>query len=309
MSARFLIIALMLVIGIVIGVFAMDSKVPPERNAGNIASVQSVAALPETLTPSQDEVASRSPHPVENEKTTALMANLAETTGGPDKVAFLTELLTEEVSKRRQLERRLAALQNQVGQLETAIADRTSQLSSEQKTDNDGQTEAAKEPEKVSEDRFLAAGFDPVSTAQLKKRASEIEMERLYLRHQARREGWLRTPEYYEAVRELRQGMKEELGEDAYDRFLFASERSNRLLVDSVMESSPAEQTGLQPGDIIFRYDGSRVFSYRDLRDATTRGEMGETVPVEIRRGGEVLEVDLPRGPLGVRLDRTTVQP
>jgi len=47
MSARFLIIALMLVIGIVIGVFAMDSKVPPERNAGNIASVQSVAALPE----------------------------------------------------------------------------------------------------------------------------------------------------------------------------------------------------------------------------------------------------------------------
>ena len=172
MSARFLIIALMLVIGIVIGVLAMDSKVPPERNAGNIASVQSVAALPETLTPSQDEVASRSPHPVENEKTTALMANLAETTGGPDKVAFLTELLTEEVSKRRQLERRLAALQDQVGQLETAIADRTSQLSSEQKTDNDGQTEAAKEPEKVSEDRFLAAGFDPVSTAQLKKRAS-----------------------------------------------------------------------------------------------------------------------------------------
>ena len=309
MSARFLIIALMLVIGIVIGVFAMDSKVPPERNAGNIASVQSVAALPETLTPSQDEVASRSPHPVENEKTTALMANLAETTGGPDKVAFLTELLTEEVSKRRQLERRLAALQNQVGQLETAIADRTSQLSSEQKTDNDGQTEAAKEPEKVSEDRFLAAGFDPVSTAQLKKRASEIEMDRLYLRHRARREGWHRTPEYYEAVRELRQGMKEELGEDTYDRFLFASERSNRLLVDSVMESSPAEQTGLQPGDIIFRYDGSRVFSYRDLRDATTRGEMGETVPVEIRRGGEVLEVDLPRGPLGVRLDRTTVQP
>ena len=309
MSARFLIIALMLVIGIVIGVLAMDSKVPPERNAGNIASVQSVAALPETLTPSQDEVASRSPHPVENEKTTALMANLAETTGGPDKVAFLTELLTEEVSKRRQLERRLAALQDQVGQLETAIADRTSQLSSEQKTDNDGQTEAAKEPEKVSEDRFLAAGFDPVSTAQLKKRASEIEMERLYLRHRARREGWLRTPEYYEAVRELRQGMKEELGENAYDRFLFASERSNRLLVDSVMESSPAEQNGLQPGDIIFRYDGSRVFSYRDLRDATTRGEMGETVPVEIRRGGEVLEVDLPRGPLGVRLDRTTVQP
>jgi len=309
MSARFLLMALMLVIGIVIGVFAMDSKAPPEQIAGTIASVKTAATLHETRTPAQDEVASRSPHPVENEKTTALLAKLADTTGDPDKVAFLAELLTQEVSKRRRLDRRLAALQNQVWQLETAVADRTGQLSSEQKADKDGQTEAAKDPEKVSENRFLAAGFDPVSTAQLKKRVSEIEMERLYLRHRARREGWLRTSEYYEAVRELRQSMKEELGEDAYDRFLFASERPNRLLVDSVMESSPAEQTGLQPGDIIFRYDGSRVFSYRELRDATTRGEMGETVRVEIRRGGEILEVQLPRGPLGVRLDRTTVQP
>jgi hypothetical protein len=309
MSARFMLMALMLVIGIVIGAFTMHSKAPPERNAGTIASVQSVTALPETLTPLQDEVAPQSPHPVENEKTTALLAKVAETTGDPDKVAFLAELLTAEVSKRRHLEKRLAELQNQVSRLETAISDGKGQVSSEQKTDDNGQTEAAKDPEKVSEDRFLAAGFDPVSAAELKKRASEIEMDRLYLRHQARREGWHRTPEYDQAVRKLRQSIKEELGEDAYDRFLFASERSNRLLVDSVMESSPAEQNGLQPGDIIFRYDGSRVFSYRDLRDATTRGEMGETVPVEIRRGGEVLEVDLPRGPLGVRLDRTTVQP
>jgi len=309
MSVRYMLLALMLVIGFIIGVFAMDSKAPPERNAGTITSVETAATLHETRTPAQDEVASGSPQPVENEKTAALLAKVADTTGNPDKVAFLAELLTQEVSKRRRLERRLAALQNQVSQLETAITDRTPPLSSKQKTDDDGQTEAVEDPEKVSEDRFLEAGFDPVSTAQLKKRVSEIEMDRLYLRHRARREGWLRTPEYYEAVRELRKGMKEELGEDAYDRFLYASERPNRLLVDSVMESSPAEQIGLQSGDIIFRYDGSRIFSYRELRDATTRGEMGETVPVEIRRGGEILEVQLPRGPLGVRLDRTTVQP
>ena len=309
MSVRFMLMALMLVIGIVIGVFAIGSKAPPERNAGTIASVKTATTLHDTRTPAQDEVASRSPHPVENEKTTALLAKPAGTEGDPDKVAFLAELLTQEVSKLRRLERRLVALQNQVTQLETVVADRTRQLSSEQKADKDGQTEAAKDPEKVSEARFLAAGFDPDQTAQLKKRVSEIEMERLYLRHRASRESWLRTPEYYEAVRELRQGMKEELGEDAYDRFLFASERPNRLLVKSVMESSPAEQTGLQPGDIIFRYDGSRIFSSRDFRDATTRGEMGETVPMEIRRGGEIIEIELPRGPLGVRLDRTTVQP
>ncbi len=309
MSTRYLLMTLMLVIGVVIGVAVMNLKAPPERSAGTIATIQSLASLPETRPPSQNEVASPTPQPVENEKSTALIAIQTETKRDPDKVAYLAELLTEEVANRRHLEERLAALQNQVSQLQTAIAGGKSEPPSEQKTDDDGKTEAPKDPEKVSEDRFLAAGFDPVSAAGLKKRASEIEMDRLYLRHRARREGWHRTPEYDEAVRELRQGMKNELGEDTYDRFLYASERSNRLLVDSVMESSPAQQTGLQPGDIIFRYDGSRVFSYRDLRDATSRGEMGETVPVEIRRGAEILEVELPRGPLGVSLDRTTVQP
>ncbi len=66
MSARFMLMALMLVIGIVIGVFAMDLKAPPERNAGTIASVKTAATLYETRTPAQDEVASRSPHPVGN---------------------------------------------------------------------------------------------------------------------------------------------------------------------------------------------------------------------------------------------------
>ncbi len=97
MSARFMLLALMLVIGFIIGVFAMDSKAPPERNAGTITSVETAATLHETRTPAQDEVASGSPQPVENEKTAALLAKVADTTGTPDKVAFLAELLTQEV--------------------------------------------------------------------------------------------------------------------------------------------------------------------------------------------------------------------
>lgn len=80
------------------------------------------------------------------------------------------------------------------------------------------------------------------------------------------------------------------------------------LLVESVMEHSPAEQSGLQAGDIIVRYDGSRIFSNRDLRESTSSGEMGEPVSMEIRRGSQILEIDLPRGPLGIRLNRTSVQ-
>ncbi len=119
----------------------------------------------------------------------ALLAKPTNTTGDLGTVAVLADLLTEEVSNRRRLERRLAALQNQVRQLQTAVANGSCESSSEEEAHKVGKKETAEDPEKVSEARFLAVGFDATSRTQLKKRASKIEMERLYLRHQARREG------------------------------------------------------------------------------------------------------------------------
>ena len=60
MSVRYMLMALMLVIGIAIGGFALNSKAPPERNAGTIAAVQSLATLPETQPPLQNEAPSPS---------------------------------------------------------------------------------------------------------------------------------------------------------------------------------------------------------------------------------------------------------
>ena len=307
MNTRYTFMGVALVIGIGIGALATNLRGRFERDTGTVASVHTAATLRETRAPAQPrELSTRS---VEEEKVAALLAKVADTKEEPDKVVHLTALLAEEVSIRRRLESNIAALQSQVWKLEAAVANGAGKTSSPQQGDRKTEAEAAGDPEKASVARFLAAGFDPVTRGQLLKRAGEIEMESLNLRYKARREGWLRTPEYREAVRQLSDGLRQELGENLYDRFLFASERTNRLQVESVMESSPAQQTGLQPGDIIVSYDGSRVFSRSDLNEATGRGEIGETVPVEVRRGNEFFEVELPRGPLGVRLDRTTVQP
>ena len=306
MNARLIPLGLMLVVGIGIGLLAMDSMGRRERNERTVALVKTA---PKTTTHAKDRAASSSLRPLEGERATALLAKLAGTTGNPDRIATLAEHLAEEVSKRRRLERNLTALQNQVWKLEAAVVNGSTESPSKQKEDNEGQAETAEDPEKASVARFLAAGIDAVSRAQLKKRASEIDMERLYLRHRASREGWFRTPEYRTATRQLSQGLREEFGDDIYDRFLFASKRSNRLQGESVMERSPAEQSGLQVGDIIVRYDGNRIFSNRDLRNATSSGEMGESVSLVIRRGSQIFELELPRGPLGVRLDRTSVQP
>ena len=64
---------------------------------------------------------------------------------------------------------------------------------------------------------------------------------------------------------------------------------------------------GVQAGDIILSYADERMFSWSDLRDATSDGERGEVVFLRLQRGGETLDISIPRGPLGVRLDAASV--
>ncbi|NIO12181.1 MAG: PDZ domain-containing protein [Deltaproteobacteria bacterium] len=309
MKKQLILVSVAMTLGLAMGVFLTRSTSPGQGSQAPVASVKALAVLDETKTVVKPEVVPPFRRTAEAEKATALMTEATLTAESQDKVATFADLLAQEVTRRHQLEARLASLQTKVSQLESAVTHRGGGSPVDQGSQEEGQKEAEEDPVKVSEARFLQVGFDRVSRAELLKRADEIAMERLNLRYQARREGWFRTPEYRDAVRELRGRLQNELGEDTYDRFLYASERPNRLLVDSVMESSPAQQFGLQPGDVIYRYDGSRIFSRRDLRQATSRGIMGESVAVEVQRGGEVLEVELPRGPIGIRMDRSVVHP
>lgn len=59
-------------------------------------------------------------------------------------------------------------------------------------------------------------------------------MQRIELDDQARREGWGNTPRYWAELGDLADGaetVRSEFGDDAYDRYLFAGGRPNRLWV------------------------------------------------------------------------------
>ena len=90
------------------------------------------------------------------------------------------------------------------------------------------------------------------------------------------------------------------MGDADYERYLEASDRPTRVSVSSVIESSPAQSAGLWPGDEILRYDGERVFSMTDLTRQTMEGEAGESVVIDVMRDGTLMQVVLPRGPVGI---------
>ena len=58
-------------------------------------------------------------------------------------------------------------------------------------------------------------------------------------------------------------------------------------VVEEVVEDSPAERAGLQPGDVIVALGGREVSGPDDLQDAVAARQPGDEVQLTLRRGGE----------------------
>ncbi|PON17425.1 hypothetical protein C2W62_13290 [Candidatus Entotheonella serta] len=219
----------------------------------------------------------------------------------------LTQQLDAAALARQQLQDELSLVKQTVQDLEQ----RLDELAEAESADDPPPPPVARSRPNDAE-TLIAAGFDPDEADYLANRWGQQQMELLYLRDQAIREGWIDTPRYEQAVGDLRRGrdsIREELGPEAYDRFLFATGRANRVILNSIIDSSPAQTTGLQPGDTVLSYDGSRIFSVNDLRTATTAGEPGIPVVIEIDRDGQRLELEISRGPIGVTLGNRRDEP
>lgn len=156
---------------------------------------------------------------------------------------------------------------------------------------------------------LISAGLDPVRAADLRERWEEHELEKLYLRDQAAREGWMMTPRHRREQNEITARLRYELGEEDYAALLYATGKPNTVVVTDVLESSPARDAGLEPGDEILRYHRERVFRPNELRLATASGEPGEFVSIEVMRDGRSVTLYVRRGPLGVLLQSTSRAP
>jgi serine protease Do len=67
----------------------------------------------------------------------------------------------------------------------------------------------------------------------------------------------------------------------------FGLETRKGALVGDVTEGGPAEEAGIQRGDVIVSFSGKKVDEVRDLARGVARTPVGETVPVEVIREGD----------------------
>ncbi len=224
----------------------------------------------------------------------------------------LRQRLDDEVRARRALEQRVSELVRQVATLESGSVDpAASGETAAAGDDTTTQTSDRREAGWFNTQALIESGMDDMLAGELQSFYEQIEMDRLYLRDQSLREDWDRDA-YRSALDELEDReseLRQRLGEEGYDAYLYASGQPNRVAVTSVIASAPAGQVGIEAGDHILRYDNQRIYNWFELREATAGGNIGDTVAVEVDRDGQTLQFYLARGPLGIRMNTLSVAP
>ena len=224
------------------------------------------------------------------------------------------EALQKEIAARQQLAQTVARLEKELHELKMQIGPRpaaTAPVAIAAPASAVPDTVHTNEPV-FDEDALRAAGLSTTTVKQTRDRFEQLEMDRLFLRDRATREGWMGTVRYSNEVEKLegrKQDINNSLGDNGYDAYLYATNQSNRVVIRETLQGSPAKAAGLLAGDVVLSYDHKRMFATRDLQNATTVGRAGESVAVEIVRNGQTMNLYLPRGPLGVYLDSDSAKP
>ena len=227
-----------------------------------------------------------------------------------DTVDSLGQILEREIDERRNLELEIEQLRAQLDALQARIGQ---PVSSDDTADAlAARQQQIEENQRSQEQRLAEAGFTRQQIAAIDRIVAEATMRQIELDDRARREGWVNTPEYFAAASALTSGpesVRNYLGDASYDRYLYASGNPNRVAIGSVVSTSPAERAGLRPGDVILSYGGTNIYSTGELVRLRSEGQPGSRTVVRIIRDGQVTELTIPRGPMGINTVPSRIDP
>jgi hypothetical protein len=224
----------------------------------------------------------------------------------------LREALEREATQREMLAAEVELMRSVLEQIAAAQV-RASEVSAEEAPSLAAQP-AARRPSTPGGGKFEAARLEALGLAEreiadLRERWDAAQLAKLELGDRAARQGWLMKPAHRKESAGVESEMRAELGDEAYDQLLYATNQVNRAEVKQVFGGSVAAGAGLQPGDQLISYGGERIFKPQGLRYATVTGRRDEAVVVVVRRGDETVSVVVPRGPLGVLMGEVSSPP
>jgi len=87
-------------------------------------------------------------------------------------------------------------------------------------------------------------------------------------------------------IKELTRQLRKEL--DTKARF--------GVVVDNVLDNSPAADAGIEPGDVIVRFEGKMIRRVKDLTRAISKKDPDEDVSIEIMRGNDRKKINVTLG-------------
>jgi len=144
--------------------------------------------------------------------------------------------------------------------------------------------------------QLVSAGFAQEEAERIVQIESEESLRELQAQYDFRRQRVEQNDSRFNNSNPIR----EELGEQNYERYLQANGLPTTARVGSVIGGSPGENAGLRAGDEVISYAGERVFNLREINNLTVLGEVGESVLIEVERDGEPVQLTIPRGPIGI---------
>ena len=145
---------------------------------------------------------------------------------------------------------------------------------------------------------LVEGGFSEDEARRVLKQESEAQYKAMQAAHDAQRRG--EVVDSLAAMSRPQSLLRAELGDSDYERYLQAQGQATSIQITQVLDSSPGSLAGLQAGDQIVSYGGERVFDVNELRELTLQGRAGEDVVIEIERDGVRMQLNVPRGPVGI---------
>jgi len=225
-----------------------------------------------------------------------------------DRIRALEAAVAQERNARQLLEEELRILFAEIEKLnderESAEEDGARRAAVAQENRLSFDAARSSRPDRSPEGRrkaLINAGFAPDRADWIIQRESELQVQAMQARFDARRSGDPMNPldTSFSSDSTLRA-----IGDIEYEQYLAANGRPTAVQVSNVMDSSPGQVAGIRAGDQITSYDGQRIFSTMELTQQTMQGVQGDSVVVGISRDGVPMQIVLPRGPIGVSTSR-----